>query len=85
MSDNNGRYWLGKKRKQETIRKISNKLKNKGKRIKQIDIITGDIIKIFPSAKSASRELKCDPSSISKCARKNGINKTAYGYRWEYV
>ena len=55
------------------------------KPIKQIDQKTGKIIKIFESIASAQYYFTPNKrtGNISNAVR--GINKTAYGYKWEYV
>jgi len=87
----------GKKQSQETIqkriksligRKLSDEAKNKvalanGKKVKQIDIETGEVIKIFNSCSEAGRLLNINNSKISKVCR--GEGKTSGGFRWEYV
>ena len=102
MSKNSPRYLLGKKLSLETRKKISEARIGKSleylkKPIKQIDIQTGAIVKIWPSATDASLHF-CGKkhSSIryvcNKCyvfGKKNKNKKfkykTAYGFRWEYV
>lgn len=55
------------------------------KPIKQIDQKTGKIIKIFESIASAQYYFTPNKrtGNISNAVR--GINKTAYGYKWEYI
>ena len=53
------------------------------KPIKQIDIKTNEIIKVWDGITIAANELKISNSSISTCL--SGKYKTAGGYRWEYV
>ena len=58
----------------------------KKKSVKQIDICTGEVIKLFPSMIEAGRYIdennsEAVSSGISKCCR--GIRKTAYGFRWD--
>lgn len=43
----------------------------------------GRLVKIFDSAKQASRLTGADPTSISKCCK--GKIKTAGGFTWKYV
>ena len=52
--------------------------------VKQIDINTGEVIATFESANAAARALgrKKGNHIIEVC---QGKNKTAYGYKWEYV
>lgn len=85
MSTSNARYWKGKKRREETNKKISETLFGRGKPVRQLDKYTGEEINVFPSVASAARSLGVHGGTISKCARKDGIHKSAYGYIWEYV
>lgn len=64
---------------------IYNKQNNKQKRpVAQIDIITDEIINIFPSIAEASRFIsKTNTSNISGVCR--GVRKTAYGFKWRYI
>jgi len=87
----------GKKQSQETIQKrvkslightLSEEARNKislanGKKVKQIDIETGDVIRIFNNCSEAGRILNINSSKISKVSR--GEGKTSGGFRWEYV
>lgn len=61
------------------------KTKNCFVRIKQIDIITNNVIKIWEKAKTIEKELNlpknCHKNILTVC---NGRQKTAYGYKWEY-
>ena len=70
------------------IRPTKNKLATNhfnGKAIKKLDL-NNQIVKIYPSLSSAAKEISVDKSdsiagAISRCC--NGINKTAYGYKWQ--
>ena len=53
------------------------------KKVIQINKDTKEIIKIYNSIKEASKELKIDSSSISKCCK--GKRKTAGNYIWKYA
>lgn len=53
------------------------------KKIAQIGIETGEIIKIWPSAHEAKRVLGVNNKSISQCAL--GKRPTSNGYKWKYV
>lgn len=53
------------------------------KKVAQKDKNTGEIINVFESASSAGRSLGKKNSHIIEVC--NGIGKTAYGYRWEYI
>lgn len=53
------------------------------KNVAQLDKQTEEIIKIYNSAKEASKELHCDSSSIQKVCR--GQRKTCAGYKWKYI
>lgn len=53
------------------------------KKVKQIDIATGEILQIFDSAKHAAEHIQKHDSHIFNVC--TGKRKTAYGYRWEYL
>ena len=57
--------------------------------IKQIDITTNQVIQIYNSIAEAGRKYKQNKqSSYSSCNISKvlaGIEKTAYGYKWEYL
>lgn len=57
----------------------------KGKRVAQIDLQSGNVIKIWRSAAEAARELtgKSNHGNISNCCV--GKRPYAYGYKWSYV
>lgn len=44
--------------------------------------LNGEFIKSYNSAKEAARDVKVDPSNISRAAR--GLAKTCGGYEWKY-
>lgn len=89
-------FRTGKRQTEKTKEKLRqiNKSKNidyshQMKPVKQINRISGEIIKIWPSAISVKRELKIDNSSIMKCCSKylsKGQHPAlqAGGYKWEY-
>ena len=85
MSENNARYWLGKKLSKETKEKISNSKKGKiahnRRRIVQKDEESGNIVRIFDCIKDAV-ELGYTLSSIVLCCQ--GKRKTHKGCIWEY-
>lgn len=59
---------------------------NRSKKVKMIDKNTGNVLKVFPSCRAASREIAGNNSGyihISKVCK--GKEKTAYGYKWEFV
>lgn len=67
---------------------------NKSKAVKQIDIVTMEIISTYGSCKEAERETGINASSIGNCCNhrsfkdRNGKmyeTKTAGGYKWEFV
>ena len=61
-----------------------NAIHSNGKRINQIDINTGEIIKTFRTIIDACIFFKIKyNSNIVRCCR--GKQKSAYGYKWEYV
>ena len=53
------------------------------KKVNQININTGEIIRTFSSIKEAEKSLKTSNSHISACCL--GKLKTAHGYKWEYA
>lgn len=58
------------------------KREHKGKRVIQIDKLTGDIIQEFCSAQEAGRITNSNGSKISMVCR--GERKSASGYFWKY-
>lgn len=63
-----------------------NAIHSMGKPVNQLDKKTGKIIKTFDSIASAERSMnKPDSSGIRKCCYNNGINKSAYGYKWQFA
>lgn len=52
------------------------------KKVRKIDIETGNTIRIYNSVREAARELNKSCSDISLCA--NGKLNKAYGYVWEF-
>lgn len=52
--------------------------------VEQIDIITGKVIKTYPSAYAAAKDIGAK-SHGSICNVASGIGETAYGYKWKYV
>lgn len=67
----------GKKLSEETKNKIS---EAKSKPVLQINIKTGEIIRVFPSAMEVQRQLGL--THISECC--NGKRNTAGGFKWKY-
>ena len=52
------------------------------RKVRQINIHTGEVLKEYPSISAAAKELEKDSSYLGKVCRKNG---EAYGYKWEFV
>lgn len=52
------------------------------KKVAQYDLISNELVKVFPSAKDASIDLHIDSGSITKCCQHK--RKSVGGYRWEY-
>ena len=52
-------------------------------KIKQVDLITGKVIKIWNAMADVERELGISHSSISNAC--NGRYKTSGGFKWEYL
>lgn len=61
---------------------ISQKISNKDKEVRMIDI-HNNVVKVFPSITKAAEYVKGERSPIKKCCR--GELKTAYGYKWTCV
>lgn len=51
--------------------------------VKQLDMVTGNTIREYKSAKEASEENNFDHSSIVKCC--NGKYRSHKGYKWQYL
>lgn len=56
----------------------------KNRKVVQINIYTGDIIKIWNRINDIERELKIHHSSIIRCCKLQSGGKTAGGYTWRY-
>lgn len=56
------------------------KKRKKGKKVAQVDIKTGEIIKIFERISDAGKELNVNYKAIHKVVDKD--DRTAYGYKW---
>lgn len=61
----------------------SDYINKKKKRVKQIDVDTGEVIAIYGSVKEAYKATGIN--NISAVARCNTKHKTAGGYKWEYA
>ena len=55
----------------------------RSKKVRQINIKTGKVVKIFGSANEVERKTGFDQAGISRAATLK--NRTAYGFKWEYV
>jgi group I intron endonuclease len=55
------------------------------KKVKQIDIETGNVINIFESISEAGRILNISRQAIGLCCRNYKWVKTAAGFKWEYI
>ena len=53
------------------------------KKIAQIDLKTGNIIRKFEAIRDVNREFGYDTSAISRVCL--GKQKTSYGYGWKYI
>lgn len=53
------------------------------KKIEQIDMNTGETIRVWPSSMEIKRNLGFDNGNISKCC--NGKMKTYKGYKWRFI
>lgn len=56
---------------------------SKNKKVKQIDINTGEVIKVWETPKEVYKELGIQAQNISKVCR--GLRNQAGGYKWKYV
>ena len=56
---------------------------NTSKRVAQINLSTGEIIKEWPSTRDVGRQLGFNSSTISKVCR--GILSQSAGYGWKYI
>lgn len=59
------------------------KTKTAGKKINQIDVITGEIVRVWDSMHQIERVLKIAHGNIYACC--SGKRKTRGGFRWEYA
>ena len=79
--------WVSKEE-HDTIhaKKIRRKgIGRKGKRVDQIDKVTGEVLHQWKSAIEASRELGYDQGAIFKCcSKKYSSHKTYKNYIWKY-
>lgn len=72
----------GRLRKGMTVEDSIKNMNYKAKRVKQIDIKTGEVINIYKSIREAAKKLNRSCSDISLCA--NGKLNKAYGYIWRF-
>lgn len=98
MSQNNGRYWLGKNLSKETRDKISKNHGCRGKfgglnpNAKQVARIDKDSFEILETYDSISSAIKWVQSNVKEGASQIGIShccgghqKTAFGYIWKFI
>ena len=55
------------------------------KKIKQIQVFTGKVVKVWDSLGEIKRELGFNKAGIIGCCKNKPKYKTAYNYKWEYV
>lgn len=55
----------------------------KSRRVEQRNLETGEVVKVYASAKEAGRQTGFSQGDISSCCR--GRYKQAYGYVWNYL
>ena len=55
----------------------------KSKRVAQRNLITGEVVKVYDSAREAARQTGLSQGNISSCCR--GRYKKANGYIWNYL
>eukprot|EP01036_Dinobryon_divergens_P022458 gene22458-30715_t len=48
--------------------------------IEQLDLETGEVLRIYPSGSDAAKLMKVSQGGISQCI--NGLRKSCYGFRW---
>jgi len=74
---------------EETKRKMSESRKGHKayyhKLVAQIDINTGEIIKIYNSTHDAAKAIGCHHTSISEVCRHKKNRTTTCNYKWEYI
>lgn len=70
----------GRKNIKEAQKKVA---MTKGKKVNQLDKITGEILATFYSVRNAAATMNGNHSSISGVC--NGKMKTAFGYGWQFV
>ena len=63
-----------------------NIIHSRGKKVNQLDIETGKIIKTFDSIACAVKETNPDGSQSQMCITRvcQGKKQTAYKYKWQY-
>ena len=54
-----------------------------GKAVEQLDMVTGEVIKTYPTIESASKETGINRSNIASCCRKE--RKSAGGFGWRFL
>jgi hypothetical protein len=72
----------------EHKRNISKKMidycnQTKSKKVKQIDVVTGEVVKIWNSTREIERSLGIAHTDVSRLCR--GIRKTRLGCYWKYI
>jgi len=88
ISKNNAKYWLGKKRGKDTIKKLkkARKFQNMDhlkRKIKQIDKNTGEVIKIWNSITEAAKFFNVERWALRSVLKKR--SNFSCGFKWEYV
>lgn len=63
----------------------ANRIQKKNRQISQIDINTGEIIKIWPMMSEIEKVLNINHSLIVACCKLKPQHKTAGGYAWRYA
>lgn len=82
-SKENANYGVRNKKISDVVKK--NGFITKSKRVSQVDLLSGDVIKVFDSLAEANLSLgkKKSSGNISMCC--SGKLKMAYGYKWKYL
>lgn len=68
-----------------TFGRIRNKKRNnhRSKKVRQCDLNTGELIKIYPSLHEMARITGFNRGHIVECI--NGKTKSSYGFKWEWL
>lgn len=62
---------------------LSERNRKNGKKVAQVDLVTGETIRVWNSLCEISRETGFNRKCITDCC--NHITKRSHGFRWEYI